>query len=107
MIETKKIKSAVGIEEVISTIEKLSAEMETNMDFILALLRLSDRRALPILRSDLNQEDIIALLLTILAQEQRKELAPIHWNMVFGQVWSHMSEDQRNQMLEKVDLHLN
>lgn len=54
MIETKKIKSAVGIEEVISTIEKLSAEMETNMDFILALLRLSDRRALPILRSDLN-----------------------------------------------------
>ena len=65
MIETKKIKSTKELEDVISTITNLAADMEVDVDMVLALFRMGNQRIMPILRNDLKQRDIVALLSAI------------------------------------------
>ena len=55
MIETKKIKSTQKLEDIISTITNLAADMEDDVDMILALFRMGNQRIMPILRNDLKQ----------------------------------------------------
>ena len=107
MIETKKIKSTQKLEDIISTITNLAADMEDDVDMILALFRMGNQRIMPILRNDLKERDIVALLSAIIAQEQRDELAPINWNMVLEEIWSQMTDDQKDRMLGKSNLGLN
>ena len=107
MIETKKIKSTKKLEDVISTITNLAADMEDDVDMILALFRMGNQRIMPILRNDLRQRDIVALLSAIIAQEQRDELAPINWSMVLEEMWSQMTDGQKDRMLGKSNLGLN
>ena len=95
------------LEDVISTITNLAADMEDDVDMILALFRMGNQRIMPILRNDLKQRDIVALLSAIIAQEQRDELAPINWNMVLEEMWSQMTDDQKDSMLGKSNLGLN
>ncbi|NME44402.1 hypothetical protein HF861_05825 [Faecalicoccus pleomorphus] len=107
MIETKKIKSTKKLEDVISTVTNLAADMEVDVDMVLALFRMGNQRIMPILRNDLKQRDIVALLSAIIAQEQRDELAPINWNMVLEEILSQMTDDQKDRMLGKSNLGLN
>lgn len=107
MIETKKIKSTKKLEDVISTVTNLAADMEVDVDMVLALFRMGNQRIMPILRNDLKQRDIVALLSAIIAQEQRDELALINWNMVLEEMWSQMTDDQKDRMLGKSNLGLN
>lgn len=96
MIKTKKIKTTSSIEEVMQTVKEMAQDMEIDLQPVMTLFRMDKGRALPVLRSDFSQQDLITILLTVIWQEQKQDVLSIDWEMVLDQVWMEMNEDQRN-----------
>lgn len=99
MIEAKKIKSTSNADEVFTTINEIAKDMNVNAELVLALTRLGDSCTMPIIRGDVNTADVIAILTSIVKQEQRGELPIIDWKKIIMEVIPEMDSAQRLRLL--------
>lgn len=73
---------------------KQAKRLGVEPELIIALYRLGQNKILPIIRSDVAKEEIMALLGSLILREQEEKVYRIRWGEIFYTLFSKMDEEQ-------------
>ena len=90
-------------EKILQQVQELARECNESADFVFALFWLGNKALVPVFRYDLREEDILASLISISTQEQKRKDMVIDWHKVFMTMVSYMDSSQHDSFLGKFD----
>ena len=89
--------------KILQQVQELARECDENADFVFALFWLGDKALVPVFRYNLREEDILAILVSIITQEQKRKDMVIDWHKIFMTMVSYMDSSQHDSFLGKFD----
>lgn len=84
-------------------VQEMAKELNESAAFVFALFWLGDKAIVPVFRYDLREEDIIAILVSLITQEKRQNDRAVDWHKIFMIVLSYMDSSQLDSFLERFE----
>ena len=89
------------LEKMMDRVKEIAQHLNVKEEMIFTLFRLGDSKRLPILRNDVTEEDLLAILLTVILLEQEEKRTPLDWKEIIVQMIQHMDDRQKECFVEE------